>query len=678
MDQGKLPAALRPSILDPGGTSLVNMEPETTDTSLNLTSGMRGTETQAAATGTTATTAGPSTEGLQIVLDLNTLGKLNEFGVAREDIGRLFVSFLTYLATTQQGKGAQPTAAEKVSSCLGQEYPTIAQAAQLTKTPLKSQDAKPNGTEATLLAENIEDNSWTLVQNRRRRKRSLTSIEEPEKKAAAMSIDERPQSKTTRAIVLKPVCKEAVNGFRARDIRQAAETAGIESQEDFKFQYQTKTNTITLTTQEECTAEKLLRLKAIEKNGKQYTVCPYRAMAKNQIRDNHLLNLWASRLQALQRYRKNRTLDLKIKLKRAAAKARQYSKQLGSEWWRSHCGSFNARNGLGRAWRTYKGLNGGKRKTRNAAQNLALKLNISESEMAIRTAEFFFPQEDDSANQRPVAMNIRTPEEEGMEDPLNMGELIKAVYTAKTGSAPGPDGVTYQALRNLPEKSKQKLLDKYNTVWEEGILPRAWKLSWVTPIPKPGKLLDRIENMRPVSLTSNICKTMEKIVLRRIQWYLEKHERLDPRQTGIREAMGTQDSLRLLYEEVLAEKDKQDRRLVVALDIRKAFDSVPHWAVVREAKACGIRGRTLNFIRDFLRDGRFQVKIGGTMGPEAPIKRGVPQGAVLSPTLFNMILPLPYGDFKVSPAGVEQQFEDQLVASSSDASTTRLVQTHYL
>ncbi|KAG0443744.1 hypothetical protein HPB47_014577 [Ixodes persulcatus] len=106
------------------------------------------------------------------------------------------------------------------------------------------------------------------VQNRRRRKRSLTSIEEPEKKAAAMSIDERPESKTTKAIVLKPF----------------AETAGIERQEDFKIQYQTKTNTITLTTQEECTAEKLLRLKAIEKNGKQYTVCPYRAMEKNQIR----------------------------------------------------------------------------------------------------------------------------------------------------------------------------------------------------------------------------------------------------------------------------------------------------------------------------------------------------------------------------------------------------------
>lgn len=109
------------------------------------------------------------------------------------------------------------------------------------------------------------------------------------------------------------------------------------------------------------------------------------------------------------------------------------------------------------------------------------------------------------------------PLEAGMEDQLGMGELIDALFTTKTNSAPGPDGVSYQALRNLPEEATKRLLDKYNQVWESGRLPEDWKLSWVTPMPKPGKPLDRIENLRPVSLTSNVGKTMEKIVLRRIQ-----------------------------------------------------------------------------------------------------------------------------------------------------------------
>ncbi|KAG0435409.1 hypothetical protein HPB47_018504 [Ixodes persulcatus] len=248
--------------------------------------------------------------------------------------------------------------------------------------------------------------------------------------------------------------------------------------------------------------------------------------------DNHLLNLWASRLQALQKYGKKKTLRNKIKLNHATAKANRYTKELGRTRWRTHCEPFNQRTGLGKAWLTYRGLDGRKRRKRNAAQNLALKLNISEEELAIKAAP---------TTSRATAEDLDMPLEAGMEDQLGMGELIDALFTTKTNSAPGPDGVSYQALRNLPEEATKRLLDKYNQVWESGRLPEDWKLSWVTPITKPGKPLDRIENLRPVSLTSNVGKTMEKIVLRRIQWYLEKHECLDPRQTGFREAMGEQE-----------------------------------------------------------------------------------------------------------------------------------------
>lgn len=125
-----------------------------------------------------------------------------------------------------------------------------------------------------------------------------------------------------------------------------------------------------------------------------------------------------------------------------------------------------------------------------------------------------------------------------MNDQLNMGELIKAIYT-KTRSAPGSDVITNKTLRNTLEEPKQKPLDKYNRVWEGGGLQRVWKHSWVTPLHKPGKRLDHIDNLKPVSPTSNICKTMKKIVLGRTRGITERHERLDPLQTGFREAMGT-------------------------------------------------------------------------------------------------------------------------------------------
>ncbi|KAM7304436.1 hypothetical protein ISCGN_014336 [Ixodes scapularis] len=289
--------------------------------------------------------------------------------------------------------------------------------------------------------------------------------------------------------------------------------------------------------------------------------------------DTHLLNLWASRLQALQKYKKVRTTPQKIKLNIATAKATRYSKELGRTRWRAHCGSFNEKTGLGKAWRTYRAMDGKRRKSRNAAQNLALRLNITEEELAVRAGELFFPQVSAApprTSKTPESTHtLEAPEEPGMEDQLNMGELLEALYTANTGSAPGPDGITYQALRNLPEEAKEKLLN--------------------------------------------------------------------------REAMGTQDSLKLLYEDVMVNKNQQDPRLVVVLDIKKAFDAVPHWALIKGARRCGIQGKSLAFIQDFLRGRRFQVKIGNTKGPDTPNCRGVPQGAVISPTLFNMVLSLAVG-----------------------------------
>ncbi|KAH9372786.1 hypothetical protein HPB48_014386 [Haemaphysalis longicornis] len=58
--------------------------------------------------------------------------------------------------------------------------------------------------------------------------------------------------------------------------------------------------------------------------------------------DIHLHNLWASRLQAQERYRKNsKTLELWIKLNKATAATHRYSKKLQRAPWHPHCSSFN-------------------------------------------------------------------------------------------------------------------------------------------------------------------------------------------------------------------------------------------------------------------------------------------------------------------------------------------------
>ncbi|KAG0411911.1 hypothetical protein HPB47_010937 [Ixodes persulcatus] len=128
------------------------------------------------------------------------------------------------------------------------------------------------------------------------------------------------------------------------------------------------------------------------------------------------------------------------------------------------------------------------------------------------------------------------------------------------------------------------------------------------------------------------------MALARIQWHLDKEDRLHHCQTGFRSGLSTQDNFLMLHHDVLTNPSSIQPKTVVAVDVQKAFDSVPHSSVIESAKLMGIQGRALNFIRNFLKDRRFQVKIGSSVGPETTNHVGVPQGAVLSPTLFNMVM----------------------------------------
>lgn len=77
-------------------------------------------------------------------------------------------------------------------------------------------------------------------------------------------------------------------------------------------------------------------------------------------------------------------------------------------------------------------------------------------------------------------------------------------------------------MSDLSESSKVILLELYNKVWEDRKLPQSWKEAIILPICKPGKDDTKPEHYRPIGLTSNVCKIMEKIINERLMYYIEK------------------------------------------------------------------------------------------------------------------------------------------------------------
>lgn len=141
-----------------------------------------------------------------------------------------------------------------------------------------------------------------------------------------------------------------------------------------------------------------------------------------------------------------------------------------------------------------------------------------------------------------------------------------------------------------------------------GKIPRDWKDARITPIFKKGNKTSA-RNYRPVSLTSVVCKTPEKLVRKHIIIHLQQNELLSNDQYGFR--TGRSCSLQLLHMlndwcEFIENNESSD---TIYLDLAKAFDKVPHQRLLKKVSSYGIKGPLLSWIRDFLSNRRQQVSI---------------------------------------------------------------------
>ncbi|XP_064485972.1 uncharacterized protein LOC135398500 [Ornithodoros turicata] len=196
-----------------------------------------------------------------------------------------------------------------------------------------------------------------------------------------------------------------------------------------------------------------------------------------------------------------------------------------------------------------------------------------------------------------------------LDHPFTSGELRFALDHLKAKSAPGMDGLTYQCLQNLPDKTTSRLLDSINQCWDQAMPPPSWKESLIVPILKQGKPPGELSSYRPISLTScfrrNLC---------------------------------CQDSVLDLVSDVDAAAQRKRRMAVVFFDIKAAFDSVPINTVMDSLVDPGIGGKAAAFIRALLSDRSFRVRLGSTLSSPRRQNLGLPQGSILSPLLFNLVM----------------------------------------
>jgi len=221
--------------------------------------------------------------------------------------------------------------------------------------------------------------------------------------------------------------------------------------------------------------------------------------------------------------------------------------------------------------------------------------------------------------------------------PLQHHELVLAIRHLKN-TAPGIDDVMNIFIKKLPDKYLYELLNLYNVSWATGQVPIDWKVGVVCPIPKPGKDPNQTNGYRPITMLSVIGKLMERIILRRMEYLLESRNLLHGAQFGFRKGKSTYNALSILSNTIRTAISEKKYCLVVYLDIEGAFDSLWPEGLLFKMKNLGFDQQILKWLHNYFTGRRMSVRIGNTQSEFKTLKKGVPQGAVLSPTLFNIML----------------------------------------
>ena len=147
------------------------------------------------------------------------------------------------------------------------------------------------------------------------------------------------------------------------------------------------------------------------------------------------------------------------------------------------------------------------------------------------------------------------------------------------------------------------------------------------------------KNYRPISITFAFSKIFEKILHAQITEHLDKFQIMTPFQFGFRKNISTQDALVYVTESIQNQIDSKKIVHAALLDLSKAFDSISHEVLIEKMLSLGFPNGANALIASFL-DKCIQsiqrVNVNGIFSDWIEIKRGVPQGTVLGPLLFNL------------------------------------------
>ena len=224
-----------------------------------------------------------------------------------------------------------------------------------------------------------------------------------------------------------------------------------------------------------------------------------------------------------------------------------------------------------------------------------------------------------------------------LKDTISESEVAAKLRSA-ANTAPGADRVEYAHLKKI-DPSGKILTPVFNTCLQRKNVPPIWKEAVTILIYKKGDSED-ISNFRPIALMSCIYKLLMGILAKRItRWSIDAGI-LSAEQKSARPTEGCYEHTYVL-KSLVGQARRNKKKLSLAwLDIRNAFGSVPHSAILTTLRYIGVPEELISLIMNAYRGASTTIKLPDGTTRAIPIQAGVKQGCPLSPILFNLCIEL--------------------------------------
>ena len=216
-------------------------------------------------------------------------------------------------------------------------------------------------------------------------------------------------------------------------------------------------------------------------------------------------------------------------------------------------------------------------------------------------------------------------------------ELEDACKMLKNNKAVGIDQISNEMIKSAMPMISEILRKIFNAVLCNKHYPYEWKKGVIVNLFKSGNA-NFTDNYRGLTINSCLAKVFNNILNIRLNEFIEKNKILSEVQIGFKKKARTSDHLYIVNTIMRKFKHLKKKLFMCFVDFRKAYDSVWREALMYKLLGYDIKGNFFGVIEEMYKGGEACIKNDGFLSEWFPCGRGVRQGDVLSPNLFNLYI----------------------------------------